>query len=62
MGADADTVFPLFCPVREAEWLESWNPGVVISASGLVEPGCVFTSADANGESTWLVERHDPAA
>lgn len=57
---DANTVFALMCPVRECDWLESWQPGIVLSDSGLVEPECVFTSSDANGESTWLVPDHDP--
>jgi hypothetical protein len=58
----ADRVFPLFCPVREREWLESWNPGVVYSQSGLAEPECVFTSADRNGDTIWVVAHHDPHA
>lgn len=57
--APADRVFPLICPVREKEWMESWNPGVVYSQSGLVEPECVFTSADENGETIWIVVDHD---
>ena len=59
---DADAVFPLFCPVREQEWLESWNPGVVYSTTGAVEPECVFTSSDRHGRATWLVSHHDSAA
>ncbi len=60
VNGDGDTVFALFCPVREAEWLESWRPGTVYSKSGVIESGCVFTSADQNGRSIWLVSRHDP--
>lgn len=60
IGGAADTVFALFCPVRETDWLESWQPGTVYSTSGVIEPGCVFTSADQHGRSTWLVSRHDP--
>lgn len=60
VGGDADRVFPLFCPVRELHWLESWSPGVVFSTSGVAEPECVFTSSDENGETIWLVTRHDP--
>lgn len=60
VNGDCDSVFPLFCPVRETDWLESWRPGTVYSTSGVVEPGCVFTSEDRNGRSIWLVSRHDP--
>lgn len=37
-------VFPLLCPVREADWLEGWGEIVemVHSDSGLAEDGCVF--------------------
>ncbi|NNF16310.1 MAG: hypothetical protein HKN70_06155 [Gammaproteobacteria bacterium] len=62
VSGDADTVFALMCPVRECDWLESWSPGKVLTHSGLVEPECVFTSRDNNGESTWLVPDHDPVA
>ena len=58
----ADVVFPLFCPVREGEWLESWNPGVIYSNTGVAEPECVFTSPDRYGSAMWLVSHYDPAA
>ena len=61
MDTDADSAFPLFCPVRERDWLESWNLQNVFSTSGFAEPGCVFTSLDANGESTWIISQHDTA-
>src|SRR6266481_7636473 len=35
-------VFPLLCPVREAEWAEGWLPELVISSSGIAEGDCVF--------------------
>ncbi|HET7731794.1 MAG TPA: hypothetical protein VFK48_17360, partial [Usitatibacter sp.] len=38
-------VFPLLCPVREADWIEGWDPGIVITASGVAERDCVFTTA-----------------
>ena len=30
-------VFPLLCPVREADWIEGWLPLSVISETGLAE-------------------------
>ena len=42
--APPDSVFPLLCPVREAEWLAGWSEvlEMVHSDSGLAEDGCVF--------------------
>src|SRR5262245_3523831 len=58
-------VFPLLCPVREAEWLDGWSEGVEIihSASGLAEEGCVFrTRKPGRPETVWMITRHDAAA
>ena len=57
-----ETVFPLLCPIREAEWLDGWEARMVHSVSGLAEPGCVFTTPGlAGGEWVWVISRHDPA-
>jgi len=32
-----------------------------VSASGLVENDCVFTTPEGEGEAVWYVTRHDPA-
>lgn len=53
-------VFPLLCPVREAEWVKGWNPGKVISVAGVAELGCIFTTSDNHGTSTWIVSRYEP--
>ena len=53
-------VFPLLCPVREAEWIEGWDPLVVWSASGVAEPDCVFVTAAAPHEAIRYVARHEP--
>jgi hypothetical protein len=58
--APPDDVFPLLCPVREAEWVNGWHPRLVVSESGLVEPGCVFITAAGPQEAIWLVTTHDP--
>lgn len=55
-------VFPLLCPVREAEWLEGWEARMVHSASGRAEPGAIFTTPGPGGaEWVWVVSRHEPA-
>ena len=58
--APPEIVFPLLCPVREVEWANGWNPRLVISASGYVEPGCVFVMPDQPQESTWVVTQWNP--
>ena len=36
--AEPSAVFPLLCPVREADWIEDWDPICVFSNSGTAEP------------------------
>jgi hypothetical protein len=73
--APPDKVFPLLCPVREAEWVPGWQYQLIYSDSGVAEIGCVFTTPNApvssqstEGESvqfpetTWITVDYDPAA
>jgi len=54
-------VFPLLCPVREAEWLPGWRYRMVHSDSGVAELGCVFATPDEDGSETiWVVTEYDP--
>jgi hypothetical protein len=63
LQARPERVFPLLCPVREAEWLPGWRAELVHSRSGLAELGCVFTTRDEDGrERVWTVSRHEPDA
>lgn len=55
-----EQVFPLLCPVREADWIQGWDPVLVISASGVAEPDCVFTTAAEPTDAVWYVTRHEP--
>ncbi len=54
-------VFPLLCPVREADWIEGWDPLLVVSSSGLAEPDCVFMTAATPNDAIWYVTRHEAA-
>ena len=55
-------VFPLLCPVREAEWLPQWKYRLVFSQSGVAELGAIFTTPNEDGEETsWVVTHYDPA-
>ena len=59
--ASPDQVFPLLCPVREAEWLDGWAYEMIHSDSGVAEEGCVFqTEWHDFPESVWMISRHDP--
>jgi len=58
--APADTVFPLLCPVRETEWVNDWRPKLVITDSGVAEPGCIFVTPGIPEDALWLMRVHDP--
>ncbi|HEX4955263.1 MAG TPA: hypothetical protein VF017_17885 [Thermoanaerobaculia bacterium] len=60
--APPQQVFPLLCPVREAEWIEGWDPLLVLSHSGAAELDCVFITAAQSGEAIWHVSRFEPEA
>jgi hypothetical protein len=53
-------VFPLLCPVREADWIEGWDPLVVITGCGVAEPDCVFVTPAAPHDAIWYITRHEP--
>jgi len=58
--APADRVFPLLCPVREMEWVNDWRPKLVITDSGVAEPGCIFVTPGIPEDALWLMRVHDP--
>jgi hypothetical protein len=60
LAAPPDRVFPLLCPVREADWLEGWDPIAVFSDSGVAEADCVFMTAATPHPAIWFVTRHEP--
>jgi hypothetical protein len=62
LAGTPDEVFPLLCPVREAEWASGWDPRLVLSRSGFVEFDCVFTTEDSGREAVWIVTEHDSSA
>ena len=60
LAAPPARVFPLLCPVREAEWVNDWRPKLVLSESGVAEPGCVFITPGIPEDALWMVITHDP--
>ena len=68
-NASPQQVFPLLCPVREADWAPGWQYRLIYSESGVAELGCVFTTpnpsasgASVSAEKTWIVTDYEPAA
>jgi hypothetical protein len=61
LAAPPGAVFPLLCPVREADWIPGWDPRLVISQSGVAEPDCVFVTEASPHDAVWYVTRHEPA-
>jgi hypothetical protein len=58
-----EKVFPLLCPVREADWVPGWEHRLIYSQSGVAEYGCVFITPNEDGtDTTWLVTEYDPAS
>jgi hypothetical protein len=61
-----EKVFPLLCPVREAEWVPDWQYRLIYSDSGVAELGCIFTTPNTQSgaapETTWITTEYDPAA
>lgn len=59
LEAAPEVVFPLLCPVREAEWLEGWDPRLVLTDSGFAEEGCVFVTQAEPDDAIWFITRHE---
>ena len=61
--AQPEKIFPLLCPVSEAQWLDGWQYQMIFSESGRVEQGAVFRTPGLDEPDTdWVVTRHDPSA
>ena len=58
--ATPDQIFPLICPVLEAEWLEGWEYKMIYSSTNLAEEGAVFSTSNEGEEDTiWIITTHD---
>ena len=61
INATPEKVFPLLCPVREAEWLDGWRYNMIYSESGFAEEGAVFsTPFEGEVDTVWIITKHDP--
>lgn len=59
-----EKIFPLLCPTREYEWIESWNCDLIYAKSGYAEEYGVFTTnfPQDGGVDLWVVSRYEPAS
>lgn len=48
-------IMPLYCPIKEIDWCENWNPKMVYSYSGLVEKDCIFITPYEETDVLWIV-------
>jgi hypothetical protein len=60
LDAPPEDVFPLLCPVRECEWVNGWDPRLVVTACGVAEPDCLFTTGTEDNEAVWIVTAYQP--
>ena len=60
LGAPPERIFPLLCPVREADWVPDWNPELILSNCGVAEAECVFRTPDSPDNAIWIITQFDP--
>lgn len=62
--AAPERIFPLLCPVREAEWVEGWAGRPVFATTGLAEENGVYATDHAGEKepTIWFITRRDPIA
>ena len=60
LAGPPDAVFPLLCPVREADWIDGWDAPLVVSNSGIAEADCVFTTRSTPVDAIWYITRYEP--
>jgi hypothetical protein len=67
LPAPPAVVFPLFGPVREAEWAPHWNPTILYPPDRRQSAGSVFTTrqhdrAVHDRDAVWVLTTYDEAA
>jgi hypothetical protein len=58
--AEPSKVFPLLCPVVEADWIDGWDPISVFTNCGVAEQDCVFVTSASPNDTVWYITRHEP--
>ena len=62
LQAPPEVVFPLFGPIREAEWAPHWNPTLLFPADRAQKAGAVFTTRQHDRDVIWILTTYDAAA
>lgn len=61
LNSKPEKIFPLLCPTREYDWIETWKCELICSESGFAELDCIFTTHFPGDEKeTWVVDRYEP--
>lgn len=63
INALPETVFPLFCPTKEYDWLRKWSCTLNYSKSGYAEKNAIFTSRYSfpfGLKATWICTQYEP--
>ena len=57
-----ETLFPLLCPAREADWIPGWDCELIYTTSGYAEDKCVFRTEKSNsaGDGIWMFTGYEP--
>jgi len=60
LNSTPEKVFPLLCPTREYDWIETWQGQVIYSESGFAELDCIFSTGLPGGKNEiWYVDRYE---
>ncbi len=60
INSSPEIIFPLICPVKEAEWADGWDYEMLYSKSSYAEEGAVFITPWEGEENTiWVITVHD---
>jgi hypothetical protein len=55
-----EKIFPLLCPTKEYDWIETWKCDLIFSESGFAELDCVFnTHFEGDVKETWVVDKYE---
>jgi hypothetical protein len=58
---DNMTIFRLFCPIEEKNWVPGWECNLLYSETGIAEKNCVFSTKHTNmPESIWICSIYTP--
>jgi hypothetical protein len=63
INSPPENVFPLFCPVKEYDWLRKWSCTMNYSNSGFAEKNAIFQSSYSfpfGLKATWICTRYEP--